>query len=299
MTAPADFPKTGKASTAAPELASTVDEVRERIAAFRRQTGTAVGLVPTMGFFHEGHLSLMRAARSDCGFVVVSIFVNPAQFGPDEDLAAYPRDLDRDLELAAAAGVDLVFIPGREEIYPAGYDTFVEPGKAAQGLCGQNRPGHFRGVATVVAKLFNIVRPNRAYFGQKDAQQAAVVKRLAADLDFGIQVRICPTVREPDGLAMSSRNLYLTGEERAQALVLFQALNAAGEAVARGETDATSIRRIMRRTIGQNFLVELEYARVVDPETMEPIAVVDREALAAVAARVGKARLIDNLMISQ
>ena len=282
-----------------PFVLTTVAEVRKQIAYMRRRRpDVAVGLVPTMGFFHEGHLSLMRAARDDCGYVVTSIFVNPAQFGPAEDLNAYPRDLERDLKMAAAAGTDLVFAPDPDEIYPPGHDTSVEPGRVAEGLCGQSRPGHFRGVATVVAKLFNIVKPDRAYFGQKDAQQVAVIKRMVADLDFDIEIRVCPTAREADGLAMSSRNSYLTEEERGQATALFRALSAAKDAVAHGERDAAKIRRLMRRIIGQNFLVEFEYVRLVDPETMEPVSVIDRQILAVVAARVGRARLIDNILIT-
>ncbi len=278
-------------------VARTIAEARERIAAARGRQETPVGLVPTMGFFHEGHLSLIRDARKECGFVIVSIFVNPAQFSPSEDLGSYPRDEERDLSLAAEAGVDLVFIPAADEMYPDRFDTAVEPGAVAEGMCGRSRPGHFRGVATVVAKLFNIVRPDLAYFGQKDAQQAAVIKRMAADLDFGIGIRVCPIVRELDGLAMSSRNSYLNDEERAQAPALYQALLAARDAVAAGERDASRIRRRMRRDIGRNFLIEFEYARIVDPETLETVTAIDRPVLAAVAARVGRARLIDNLLI--
>jgi len=294
----ADFSKTGSGDAAIPMVSCTISEIREIIAGIRSNPEAVVGLVPTMGFFHQGHLSLMRAARRDCSFVVVSIFVNPAQFGPDEDLNTYPRDLDTDLKLAGREDVNLAFVPTVEAIYPDGYDTYVEPGAIAQGLCGQNRPGHFRGVATVVAKLFNIIQPDRAYFGQKDAQQAAVIRRMTADLDFDVEVIVRPIVRDVDGVALSSRNSYLTEEERAQAPVLFQALKAAEQAVAEGERDAVKIRRLMRRTIGQNYLVEMEYARIVNPETMESVPVVDRQALAAVAARIGKTRLIDNLLIS-
>lgn len=280
------------------DVIKTISEVKSRLDDYRRQAGKKVALVPTMGFFHVGHLSLMRTARQDCGLVVVSIFVNPAQFAPTEDLEAYPRDLARDLELAGRENIDLVFSPDPAEMYPEGFDTYIDPGHINDTLCGQGRPGHFRGVATIVAKLFNIISPDRAYFGQKDAQQAAVIRRMVKDLDYDIDIRVCPIVREFDGLAMSSRNAYLTADERDQAPVLHQALLAAREAVAHGERDASKIRRLMRRTIGQNYLVEFEYARIVDPETMESVAVLDREALAAVAATVGKARLIDNLMIA-
>jgi len=278
-----------------------ISEVRDRIDAARIKAGagarTIVSLVPTMGFFHEGHLSLMRAARAESDLVVVSIFVNPAQFGPEEDLAAYPRDMDGDIGLAGQEGVDIVFCPAEAEMYPEGFETYVDVGGTADGLCGQGRPGHFRGVATVVAKLFNIVRPDLAYFGQKDAQQAAVIRRMAADLDFRTEIRVCPIVREADGLAMSSRNSYLTEAERAQATALYESLLAARESVEKGQVDAARIRRAMRRTIGQNYLLEFEYARIVDPVTMVPVATVDREVLAAVAARAGKARLIDNMLI--
>jgi len=285
-------------SATRPAVVSTITEVRDRVAGARAGAGATVGLVPTMGSFHEGHLSLMRAARRESDFVIVSIFVNPAQFAPGEDLENYPRDPERDRQLAAGEGVDLLFIPETAEIYPEGFETFVEPGSVAEGLCGRNRPGHFRGVATVVAKLFNIIGPDRAYFGQKDAQQAAVVRRMAADLDFAVEVKVCPTVREQDGLAMSSRNVYLTDEERAQAPLVYQALVAAREALAGGQRDASKLRRLMRRAIGQNYMVELEYARIVDPVTMQSVQIVEGEVLAAIAARIGKARLIDNMLIA-
>ena len=285
-------------SGTAVSVAETIEDIRRLIAAAREKALGPVGFVPTMGSFHEGHLSLMRKARRECGFVVVSIFVNPIQFGPDEDLETYPSDISRDLELAAAEHVDAVFHPVGKVMFPNGFDTYVEPGAIAEGLCGETREGHFRGVATVVAKLFNIVQPDVAYFGQKDAQQAAVIRRLVADLDFPLEIRVCPTVREADGLAMSSRNSYLSEAERAQAPVLYQALCAARDAVSSGERSASRVKRLMRRTVGQNYLVDLEYARIVDPDTMEPVSEIDREVLAAVAAMIGNARLIDNLLIS-
>lgn len=278
-------------------ISRTISDVRARIAAFRNENGGTVGLVPTMGSFHEGHLSLMRTAGSQCDMVVASIFVNPTQFGESEDLDEYPCDFDHDIELASAAGVDLVFAPSVEEMYPPGHETTIDVGTVAEGLCGRNRPGHFRGVATVVAKLFNITRPDGAWFGQKDAQQVAVIKRMAEDLDFDVEIRVCPTAREADGLAMSSRNSYLTEAERGQATVLYQALGAAREQVLTGEINASRIRRHMRRTIAANYLVELEYARIVDPETMQPVEEIKDEALAMVAARVGRARLIDNMLL--
>lgn len=278
-------------------ISHTIGDVREHVAAFRNEHGGPVGLVPTMGFFHDGHLSLMRAARAAGGMVVLSLFVNPTQFGQSEDLKKYPRDLERDLELAASAGVDLVFAPSDTEMYPPGHETSINVGSVADGLCGQKRPGHFQGVATVVAKLFNIVDPDLAWFGQKDAQQVAVIKRMARDLDFDVEIRVCPTVRESDGLAMSSRNSYLTETERNQAVVLYQALEAARKQVLAGETNASRVRRGMRRTVGANYLVDLEYARIVDPETLKPVEEIKDEALALVAAQVGKARLIDNMLL--
>ena len=210
-----------RAAGPALQVARTIPAVRSQITSARLLPANSVGLVPTMGFFHEGHLSLMRAAREECDFVVVSIFVNPTQFGPSEDLAAYPRDIDRDLALASEAGVDLIFAPEAGEMYPSGHATTVEPGDIAEDLCGRSRPGHFRGVATVVTKLFNIIRPDVAYFGQKDAQQAAVVRQLVRDLDFDIDIRVCPTVREADGLAMSSRNVLSDRRKNASRPLLY------------------------------------------------------------------------------
>ena len=281
----------------ATQLVRTIAAVREQVAAARLKPGALIGLVPTMGSFHEGHLSLMRAARSRCSFVAVSVFVNPVQFGGTEDFNTYPRDVDRDLAMAAGEGVDLLFAPPDSEMYPAGYQTFVVPGAIASGLCGASRPGHFRGVATVVTKLFNIFSPDVSFFGQKDAQQAAVIRQLAADLDLAVEVAVEPIVREGDGLAMSSRNVYLEGDERAQAAVLFQALSQAREAVAAGETGVARLRRQMKRKIGECFLVDLEYVKVVDPVTMQPVDAVEAPVLAAVAAKVGRTRLIDNMLL--
>jgi len=250
-----------------------------------------------MGFFHEGHLSLMKAAREQSDYVVVSIFVNPTQFGAAEDLDDYPRDLDRDLELASGQGVDLVFSPDIREMYPLGHQTSIDTGSVAEDLCGKDRPGHFQGVATVVAKLFNIIAPDVAWFGQKDAQQVAVIKRMRDDLDFPVEIRVSPIVREQDGLAMSSRNKYLTKEERAQAPVLYNALLEAKSLVEDGETNASRVRRAMRKAIAANYLVELEYAKIVDPETMKSVSEIGGGALAAVAARIGRSRLIDNILL--
>ncbi|GBE57734.1 pantothenate synthetase [bacterium BMS3Abin01] len=277
-------------------VACHINDAR-RQAEMARAAGATIGLVPTMGFFHEGHLSLMRAAREECGYTAVSIFVNPAQFVDGEDLVSYPRDMERDLELAAAEGMDLVFAPSADAMYGGGQGTMVEPGRAATGLCGRSRPGHFRGVVTVVAKLFNIIRPDAAYFGQKDAQQAAVVRAMAEDLDYHTRIRVMPTVREPDGLAMSSRNSYLSTDQRRQATVLYRALTRARRAALAGESSVSVLLESMEQDIGEQPAVELEYARIVDPETMQPLAELGKRSLAVVAARVGRARLTDNIFM--
>jgi pantoate--beta-alanine ligase len=264
-----------------------------------RASGRTVGLVPTMGFFHEGHLSLMRRAREERDVVAVSIFVNPLQFGPNEDFEAYPRDVDRDLELAEREGVDLVFAPSRDEMYPAGAPLVtVDPGPLADRLEGAMRPGHFRGVATVVAKLFHASGPAAAYFGQKDAQQLAIIRRMTRDLSFPMGIVGCPIVREPDGLAMSSRNVYLSPEERAAATSLSRGLRAAGAALAAGERDATTLATAVAHEFDAEPLAALDYAVVVDEETFDEVDRVERPARALVAARVGKPRLIDNLLLA-
>lgn len=257
-----------------------------------------LGLVPTMGYLHEGHLSLVRKAREESRTVVVSIFVNPAQFGPTEDLATYPRDMERDLALLMEVGTDIVFAPSVEEVYPVGFDTWVTVDKLSQKLEGAVRPGHFRGVATVVAKLFNIVRPDRAYFGQKDGQQCAVIRRMARDLNMGLEVVVLPTVREADGLAMSSRNVYLTPEQRRAAPVLYRALCRARDMWQQGERDAERLRQAARQIIEAEPQVErLDYVSVADAETLEELDTVDRPAMVSLAAMVGKARLIDNVLL--
>jgi len=248
-----------------------------------------------MGALHEGHLSLVRRARADDDVVVVSIFVNPTQFGPGEDYARYPRDPDHDLALLRDLGTDLVFMPPVEEMYPQGFDTYVEVEKLAQVLEGTSRPGHFRGVATVVAKLFNIVQPHRAYFGQKDAQQLAVIRRLTRDLDLPVEVVGLPTVREPDGLAMSSRNAYLSHEERKAALVLYRSLEVAQELWRSGVRDASLIRQRMGELLAGEPLARVDYVSVADAETLEELETVDRPALVSLAVRIGKTRLIDNV----
>ncbi len=260
--------------------------------------GKKIGFVPTMGYFHEGHLTLIREAKKRADVVVVSIFVNPTQFGPNEDLDKYPRDLERDKRLAGGAGVDILFVPSTAEMYPDGYATYVEVvGDIAGVLCGRSRPGHFRGVATVVTKLLNIVEPDIALFGNKDWQQLAVIKRTVRDLNMGVEIVGVPTVREDDGLAMSSRNTYLTLEERKAALVLSHALRLAQDMVHTGKTGAREIIDALRNTIESERLIEVEYLEICDPESLSPIETVEAEALIAVAARVGKARLIDNALI--
>jgi len=252
-----------------------------------------------MGYFHEGHLSLMRRARADCRRVVVSLFVNPTQFGPSEDLERYPRDFERDRELAAAEGVDIIFAPATEDMYPEGYATYVDVERLTDGLCGALRPGHFRGVATVVAKLFNICRPTAAYFGQKDYQQAQVIKKLAADLDFDVEVEVLATVREADGLAMSSRNEYLTPEERRQATCLFRALARAQELFAAGETRPAKIVDELTVTITAQPAARVDYAEVIHPQELTPVTTVEKGAVAAVAAFVNETRLIDNTILGE
>ena len=273
---------------------TTLDELREA----RRRLPGPVGLVPTMGFLHAGHLSLVRAARAACASVVVSIFVNPSQFGPNEDLSTYPRDLPRDLGLLQEAGVDLVWTPTPEVMYPPGYQSWITVEQVAAPLEGAMRPGHFRGVATVVAKLFNAVQPDRAYFGQKDAQQAAVIRRMALDLNFPVEIVICPIQREPDGLAMSSRNVYLNPDERMAALVLSRALQAAGQAYQAGERDAGKLRAVMVDLIQAEPLALLQYMSCADPDTLQEIeGLLMGRALLSMAVYVGKTRLIDNIVI--
>ncbi|WP_296816408.1 pantoate--beta-alanine ligase [Brevundimonas sp.] len=275
------------------KVLTTRAEVREARQAFGR-----LGFVPTMGYLHEGHLSLVRAARARMGAVAVSIFVNPTQFAPTDDLARYPRDLERDLALLKAAGCDLVFTPGVEEIYPAGFSTRVEVDGVTAPLEGAVRPGHFSGVATVVLKLFNIVRPDAAWFGQKDAQQCAVLRRMAADLDLPVEVIVAPTVREPDGLAMSSRNVYLAPPERAAAVVLIRALRAAEAAFETGERNADRLREVMSDVLAAEPLARPDYVSIANPDTLAELETVDaRGALASLAVRIGSTRLIDNLLL--
>jgi pantoate--beta-alanine ligase len=262
-----------------------------------RSRGKIIGFVPTMGFLHEGHLSLMRQARSESDLCVVSVFVNPTQFGPSEDYSTYPRDLNRDSEMAAGVGVDVIFAPAPEDMYPRGYKTFVEVEDITEKMCGASRPGHFRGVTTVVAKLFNLVQPHKAYFGQKDAQQAIALKRMVADLNFDVEVIVMPTVREEDGLAMSSRNRYLSPAERQAALVLIRSLNMAEDLAKAGQSDAAEISRRMRDMIEAEPLARIDYISIVDADTLEDLDLVQGKVLIALAVFIGKTRLIDNVVL--
>jgi len=263
----------------------------------RQSFSGTVGLVPTMGYLHEGHLSLVRRAREECDHVVVSIFVNPTQFGPKEDLSKYPRDLERDLSLLSSLGVDLVWTPTEQVMYPQGYQTWVEVERITHPLEGSMRPGHFRGVATIVAKLFTGVQPHKAYFGQKDAQQAAVIRQMTRDLNFPIEIVVCPIVREPDGLAMSSRNVYLEPEQRKAATVLYRSLCAAKNAYENGERQAEKLRQIMRDVLATELLAQLQYVSCADYDTLEELETVTGKTLLSMAVFLGKTRLIDNFVL--
>ncbi|PON16139.1 pantoate--beta-alanine ligase [Candidatus Entotheonella serta] len=262
----------------------------------QRMTGKRIGLVPTMGFLHDGHLSLVRAARQDCDVVVMSIFVNPKQFGPNEDFASYPRDMERDLRLARDSSVDVVFTPDVSEVYPEGFQSEVSVRGLTEGLCGAARPGHFDGVTTVVAKLFNMVGPDRSYFGQKDYQQAAVIERMVLDLNMPLTVVVCPIVREPDGLAMSSRNAYLSPDERRAALVLLRALQVAASRIAEGERRAQSLAAALHEVLAAEPLVRIDYVAVCDPKTLAPVEALPKTVLVALAVYIGRTRLIDNAL---
>jgi pantoate--beta-alanine ligase len=311
-----------------PQLISDIAELRKTLAAVRRD-GKRIGLVPTMGALHEGHLSLVRAAKAECDCTVVSIYVNPTQFGPSEDFSKYPRTLEADIKLLAGCGANVVFAPTNEEMYPAegkrgtegkrrtvplcrngpegawhkggpspfSLSTWVEVGAVAEPLEGQCRPGHFRGVATVVLKLFNIVQPDAAYFGQKDYQQAAVICRMAADLNLPISIRVCPIVREPDGLAMSSRNRYLSPAARQRALVLWKSLQSAVKLVEEGERDAATIVARMRAVIETADDARIDYVALVDPDTLQPVERIAGRTLAVLAVKIENTRLIDNCLL--
>ncbi|MCE5287130.1 MAG: pantoate--beta-alanine ligase [Pelosinus sp.] len=279
------------------KIIETVAEMREFIAA-KRQAGKTIGLVPTMGALHEGHLTLMRTAKAKCDVVVASIFVNPTQFGPNEDLDSYPRDLAGDAVKAESAGVEAIFHPQPSEMYSAGYATYINVEGITDKLCGKSRPGHFRGVATVVSKLFNIVQPDTAFFGQKDAQQVAVIERMVRDLNMAIQIEVVTIVREADGLARSSRNTYLSKEEREAALVLSRSLRLASEAAAKGERKAAALKSLVETEIKGESLAKIEYVEIYSYPDLAEIEEVKETALLAVAVRFGTTRLIDNIIFN-
>lgn len=279
-----------------PTAIETIAEIRQFVAEARR-SGLRVGLVPTMGALHAGHLSLMHAARRECDVVIVSIFVNPTQFGPQEDFQKYPRDLQTDLRLCAEAGVNAVFHPSTADVYPSGFRSFVEVGGLSEVLEGKFRPGHFRGVTTIVLKLFEMVPATCAYFGQKDYQQQTIIRRMCIDLNLPIEIRVCPTIREPDGLALSSRNVFLNPQERQSALALSRSLHLARELLQGGATNPTEVRRQMMDLLGKTPFVRPDYATLVDPDSLEEVTAVASRLVAVVAARVGATRLIDNEVI--
>lgn len=275
------------------ELVTTVEEVRSRVKQWKKE-GLTVGLVPTMGYLHDGHKSLIDRAVKENDRVVVSDFVNPTQFGENEDLGSYPRDMERDSKLCEEAGAALIFHPAPEEMYAPDYCTFVDMNKLTDVLCGKTRPIHFSGVCSVVSKLFNIVTPDRAYFGQKDAQQLAVIRRMVRDLNFDIEIVGCPIVREPDGLALSSRNTYLNTEERKAALVLSQALKLGKDMMESGEADAVKIRKAMVEHIEKEPLARIDYVEIVDVDSLESVQKIENKVLTAMAVYIGNTRLIDN-----
>ncbi len=270
----------------------------QRTAESLRNSGKRIGFVPTMGFLHDGHLSLVREAEKHADVTVMSIFVNPTQFGPHEDFEDYPRDFERDVALAQSVGCDIIFYPDRHEMYPDPYLTYVTVEKLTSVLCGASRPTHFRGVTTIVAKLFNIVKPHVAVFGQKDAQQAIVIKRMTADLNFDIKIIVAPIVREPDGLAMSSRNTYLLPHQRQQAVALYQSLQLARKMIDQGERDAKIIQQAMRSLIEQQPDAQIDYIELVDTTNLEPLQRLQGEVLIALAVKIGKPRLIDNIIVT-
>ena len=278
------------------KIVSTINEVREQVKEWKKE-GNTIGFVPTMGYLHEGHASLIDAARKNNGKVVVSIFVNPIQFGPNEDLDSYPRDLEHDAKLCEEHGVDLIFHPTPEEMYGDNFYTFVDMDVLTKELCGLSRPVHFRGVCTVVSKLFNIVTPDNAYFGQKDAQQLAVIRHMVNDLSFGIEIVGCPIIREEDGLAKSSRNTYLSEDERKAALVLSRSLKEGRKLVEDGEKDAAKVKKTITDIIEKEALAKIDYVEVVDWNTLEPVEKIDGPVLTAIAVYIGKTRLIDNFIV--
>ncbi len=278
------------------EIAKTIESVRNLVKAARSQ-GKKIGLVPTMGALHIGHISLIEAAVKRCEFVVVSIFVNPTQFGPGEDFEKYPRPLDADLEICKKAGIDVVFAPAQEQMYGAENLTWINVEKLTEQLCGQSRPIHFRGVTTVCAKLFDIVEPDIAFFGQKDGQQAIVIKRMVADLNMPLEIAICPTIRQPDGLAVSSRNKYLTKQQKKDATLIYKSLQKCRQMIDAGVTDSETIIAEMRKILSRAPSIKIEYISIVDAETLQTTDLIARQVLAAVAVRIGSARLIDNILV--
>ena len=278
------------------DICYTIKDVRERVNAWKRE-GLTVGFVPTMGYLHEGHKSLMQAARKNNDRVVVSVFVNPMQFGPNEDLESYPRDFEKDSALCESVGVDLIFHPEPEEMYADGFCSYVDMNGLTTELCGKSRPIHFRGVQTVVLKLFNIVKPDRAYFGQKDAQQLAVIKRMVKDLNVDTEIVGCPIVREADGLAKSSRNTYLNPDERKAALILSRSLKLGRELIENGETDSKAVIKAITDSINTEPLAKIDYVDVVDFDTITPVDKIGKSVLVAIAVYIGKTRLIDNFII--
>lgn len=278
------------------DIRYTIKDVRERVNAWKRE-GLTVGFVPTMGYLHEGHKSLMQAARANNDKVVVSVFVNPMQFGPNEDLESYPRDFEKDSALCESVGVDLIFHPEPEEMYADGFCSYVDMNGLTGELCGKSRPIHFRGVQTVVLKLFNIVKPDRAYFGQKDAQQLAVIKRMVKDLNVDTEIVGCPIVREADGLAKSSRNTYLNPDERKAALILSRSLKLGRELIENGETDSKAVIKAITDSINTEPLAKIDYVDVVDFDTITPVDKIGKSVLVAIAVYIGKTRLIDNFII--
>lgn len=278
------------------EILRTISEVRNVVSGAKRE-GKRIGFVPTMGALHEGHMSLVEEAKKRSGLVIVSIFVNPTQFGPGEDLDKYPRTLDSDLEKCRLEGVDVVFAPAADEMYPEKNLTWVKVDKITEGLCGDSRPGHFRGVCTVCTKLFNIVQPDAACFGQKDAQQAAVIKRMVRDLNMPLEIVVCPTVREADGLAVSSRNAYLSRQHRLDASLLYKSLKAAETLITQGEKDVDKVVCKIRNVLSEKNSIEVEYINVVDLKTLEPVERIKGENLVAVAVKIDSTRLIDNIVV--
>jgi len=278
------------------KIFNRIDEIKSYLRQKQKEDRT-IGFVPTMGYLHEGHLSLIRRAKDENDIAIVSIFVNPTQFGPNEDYETYPRDLDRDVRLAEEAGASVIFAPEVKEMYPDGYKTFIEVTDLSETLCGASRPGHFRGAATVVMKLLNIVRPDKAYFGQKDAQQAVIMQRMVRDLNHDTEIVVCPIIREKDGLAMSSRNVYLNDEERKQAVVLSKSLNMAADLISKGERDAGKIKEAITAMIKEKDLAVIDYVSIVNYETMKDLDKISGKVLVALAVKFGKTRLIDNIIV--